>query len=487
MILVLPYCSKDAAQAHDLLRWIGDLGGCKGHECLLVIDAAVGWDNAVKARDLAAPSFDKVSCVSNPAPVEGWIPGSCSLFRCAAERCAGQPFMWIEPDAVPLKKGWLDDLANAYVTCGKPFMGSLVKHSNPSWPNPYFEGCGIYPSDCWKRMVIIWNPNLSWTRSAATVVVPNAVNTPLIQHLWGTGSNKRIQGEEDNPPTFAETANPEHGILSLQSVSPEAVLWHRCKDGTLIRLLRQKAGIPEPVLDSPKPSAGLLVVFPFCQRDATAFVKTVEWMAELNPHYPNDALLSWDMSTSPGCSTAMRNAVSRCFQNVHCTAYPSARPGEWPPSTAFRHAASYAQKFGKPWLWTEYDMIPLKSKWLEVLQNEYFRAGMPFMAPKVPVKGHYNGTGIYPADTPRRLAKALSHVETAWDTAAKDEMTGKTHDCSRIFQHVWGVHQGKLHPYMGNAPSFVNGYLMAQISPTAFVFHRCKDGTLIDQLRKRKR
>lgn len=237
MICVIPFCSKDAALAHDLLLWCVQLGGTKSHPCLLVCDAATSWNDAWKAVDLAEKAFASVKVITNGTPVEGWIPGSNSLFKAAAEWCSGQPFIWLEPDACPLRPTWLDEIESAYAKCGKPFMGTIVNHLNANFPNPYLEGNGIYPPDCWERFKDIWQPEKSWTYAMVSVTIPNAIHTDLIEHVWG---------QNGNPPTFSDMNIPGTSVFSLAKIKPKSAVWHRNKDGSLIRLLRKRMGIHVP-------------------------------------------------------------------------------------------------------------------------------------------------------------------------------------------------------------------------------------------------
>lgn len=469
MLLALAYCNKDSAQAQALLKWVADLGGCKPHDCVLVADAAVPWPTGKTMRDLALPSFQQVSCISNGHPVEGWIAGSVSLFKSAAVFAKGQPFFWLEPDAVPLRAGWFSELVAAYAACGKPYLGAMISHHAPKFPNPYMEGCAFYPADCWDKFSSYYDPEASWVKWDAPVVVPNAVNTPLIQHMIG---------EQANPPRF--DAHPEHnkGVFCLADLDARACLFHRTKDPALIRLLRAKLSLPEK-----QPTTNLLVVLPFCERDARMFAKNLDWMAQLGGRYPNSALLSWDIGTTPGAVKLVRDAAGKCFANIFQTTYPTPRRGQWAPTMAFIHAANYAQRFGKPWLWMEYDAVPIKPDWLEVLEGLYVKGGQPFAGPVVPNLGHVNGTSIYPPNTPGMLREAFTHTETAWDVAAKKEMAGRTTNLHPVYFHTWGVHQGKLHPFLGDSPDFANDALFRQIPPEAVIAHRSKDGHLIDRLR----
>lgn len=232
MLVALAFFAGDVKQAQNLLRFIGQLGGVSNHDALLVADSETPWNEARDCHRLAKACFKSVHSITNGKTVEGWIPGSCSLFKTAAVWCAGRPFLFLEPDAAMLRPTWLDEFEAAYAACGKPFMGALIHHQQPGWPNPYLEGCAVYPANAWEIMEKAWLLHISWTRSCAPLVVPLAVNTPLIHHVWG---------QMREAPTFSDVRIGKSHTLA--DIRPGACLFHRCKDGSLIRLLRKKMGI----------------------------------------------------------------------------------------------------------------------------------------------------------------------------------------------------------------------------------------------------
>ena len=131
------------------------------------------------------------------------------------------------------------------------------------------------------------------------------------------------------------------------------------------------------------------------------------------------------------------------------------------------------------WLWLEADAVPLKARWLEVLQSVYDNCRMPFCGPIVATGMHLNGTAIYPANTPEICPRTMSHTNNAFDVEMKDEMIHLCKDIGHIFFHVWGVKDGRLNPLEGESPHFPKGSpLLNQIPNTAVVLHRCKDGSL---------
>lgn len=235
MTLVLPFHTGDVMAAKRLMSWIADLGGCKGHDCLLMADADTPYEHALDVKNQAILSFDSVVFHTNGTSVRGWIPGSNSLFFSAAHRLQGRPFFFLEPDAVPLRSGWLDAIQAEYAKCGKPFMGALIKHDGiPTWANPYMEGVAVYPQDAYSRLAQFLNADVSWTNTTADHVVPNCQNTDLIHHIWG---------EAGHAPVFAEKSVDGTGIFCPDDIRKGAVVFHRNKDGSLIKLLRRRRGI----------------------------------------------------------------------------------------------------------------------------------------------------------------------------------------------------------------------------------------------------
>src|SRR5258705_6863446 len=181
MICVLPFCQKDVHLALENIGWCKELGGCPNHDALLVADAGTDWSDCRKALELANDTFRIARIITTPQPVDSWKAGSNALFREAAIWCEtkGTPFFFLEPDAVPLKPGWLDEIEKAYGECGMPFMGPLVKHHTAGFPSPYLEGIAVYPADTWTRFKDVWSDEESWCLACASVSARQAMNTPL--------------------------------------------------------------------------------------------------------------------------------------------------------------------------------------------------------------------------------------------------------------------------------------------------------------------
>jgi hypothetical protein len=244
MLVALGFCDKDQQQAYELLQWCEELGGCRNHELMLIADGAVQWTVCTELIK-AATGWRRVHLfttdpIINEDPRKAWIEGSNELFKQAAMRAAGQPFFWLEPDAIPLKPMWLDQIERSYNECGHGFMGALVKHQTPGYPSPYLEGPAVYPSDCWKRFEPLWDRTKSWCFTCAPAAVADCENSPLIHQIWG-----EMGIGVSFVPVRTKDSAPQDWTLDM--IKPQAVVFHRNKDGSLIKLLREKnPGYGEP-------------------------------------------------------------------------------------------------------------------------------------------------------------------------------------------------------------------------------------------------
>lgn len=131
-------------------------------------------------------------------------------FKWTAKQMSGKPFVWLEPDSIPLKKGWLRELEEEYERGGKPFM--LTSDRNP--PHDLISGIGAYPPDAFERI-----PDWTQIKKGAwdgwmLENIPDQIHfTPLIQHSYGV-----YKGEHATHHRFPASK----GIIR-----PESVLFHK--------------------------------------------------------------------------------------------------------------------------------------------------------------------------------------------------------------------------------------------------------------------
>ena len=477
MIVAIPFCSVDAPDALALLEWIEVLGGVREHTCLLTLDAAVQWSTASAIAAAAQKSFGNVRIVSTEEPVEGWPAGPNALWLEAARFAQeqGQPFLWLEPDAIPLKPDWMTKLAAAYALLSPScFMGHLYKTNSEKFPPVVMSGIAIYPPGA----IHLVEPHLStvpqraWDIASTDAIKPYWSNTKLIYHFWG---------KPDLAPTFARVKDDRssENTFTLANIPDEAVIFHRNKDGTLLNILR---GV-DPVVGAKT----LVVVLPVCNADATLMLKNLDWMRAMGMPRTHECLVSADRTTMEPVLRRIKQLAQVPFVRVHETSYALTRKVVFKQTAAWQHAAHFMAAMNRNWLWLEADCIPMKPRWLLMMQNEYDKCGKAFCGPIMHGPGHMNGTAIYPANTPKLLPRTMSHTNNAWDVEARDEIGRNVHDCTRLWQCAWGVVRGRLDPIAGEElPGFPRGSsIINQIRSEAVLFHRDKSGTLIDRLRER--
>lgn len=234
MLAVLNFSHRDSDTALNLLRWIAELGGCKGHELILSCNrmaAEAGLQTALAEE--AAKSFDRVEVFVQPSEDERGWPVACNhawremVFH--IRRFVQKPWLWLEPDVTPRKPGWMDAIAAEYERQGGGFLGCDV---DVPGSRRHVSGIAVYPPNvlaaCKRRFLNGLNGNAdpskceAWDMYFAAEFLPHAKFTKLIQHV-------QFWPQYPDAPTFKENG-PE--------IHPEAVLFHRCKDGSLIERLR---------------------------------------------------------------------------------------------------------------------------------------------------------------------------------------------------------------------------------------------------------
>src|ERR1051325_2520427 len=242
MILALCFCERDQDLALKNIRWWNELGGCKGHKAVLWRDRRTSLDIAKEIQAEAHKCFDDVLVFTAGAEIDGWPEGANYFLRIASGYLQNRNeryFLWMEPDAIPITPGWMDQLEAEYKKAGKPFMGDRVEVNNVPL---HMSGIGIY-----------WNPlhekageayrahEVAWDVAAMHQIVPNAYFTELIEHAW-------------KHPTFTSVDE-----LTTQ-ISDKTVLFHSSKDGSLIDLLQQRrrgsVAIPDTTKEPTTRSAG---------------------------------------------------------------------------------------------------------------------------------------------------------------------------------------------------------------------------------------
>ncbi len=266
MIILLNFCHRDAEMARNLLTWIGELGGCPNQDLILQSSITAASNGLAAELELEAQGkFRNVTTrVTDVDDERGW-PYSCNnawldavnhirdrtsrpwLYTPIedkpqtpqwtakvneASKKFTTPWLWLEPDCVPLSPGWADKIEAAHAEClarkkdQKHLLGGEVR-----FPQHRMSGVAVYPpwvAQFTRGLPYIPNNKAPWDQVLAKDFMPFVQFTPLIQNVWN-----RVTGDPTTMPTF-----PDEASLSL--IDPQAVLFHRVKDGSLIERLREK-------------------------------------------------------------------------------------------------------------------------------------------------------------------------------------------------------------------------------------------------------
>lgn len=187
-------------------------------------------------KDSAAMAFGNVSILRDAEGISGHPEGPNCMMRQALWHCHLAnlgPWTFIEPDCIPLTTDWADAWEREYRAFGKPFMGEL-RPANGVTPD-YLTGNMVLPADALIQAPMLARRGLSRDGVELAFDIVAAGQTLPKAHL-----TKLLQQVPKNPDGSSATFPDQSGLSILR---PGAVLFHPCKDGTLIdRLLEQKGG-----------------------------------------------------------------------------------------------------------------------------------------------------------------------------------------------------------------------------------------------------
>lgn len=249
MLVVIPICHKDWVLAEKNLQWAKELDGTVQFSALIVHDEKLPVEGLERVKTLAESYFKQVGIFSYPVPTSvEWPEVANHVWQHVAWHIFDKhkdPWFWWEPDATPLKAGWLATLWGEYRKGGRPFGGHVVRGQE------HLNGVAIYPanipeyvSDCFNTRAAPFDVALSKECPTKHIYVMNR----WIAH-W---------------PRYTEWIQQVKGKALQRLVESEAVLYHGVNDGSLVNSLRRMAAFDakqvwsEPI--EPKDPNPLLVV-----------------------------------------------------------------------------------------------------------------------------------------------------------------------------------------------------------------------------------
>ena len=218
MIVAISYHDGDLPLMRRWANHVAKLGSYENHKIVLVPIRGSSRDQVVEPLKSC---FGEVVVEPCDHAYGGW-PQSCNMafesVAWLASTTLKRPFLWMEPDAIPLKSTWVDDIENAYNEARKPFMGSLVEIAGimPNGVN-HMSGVGVYHWDLHRLAPSIFNnEKTAWDIASASNVINQMHDTKLIQHDWVPNAKWR------------------RDVVTPDLVNPLAVIYHPDKLGVLM-------------------------------------------------------------------------------------------------------------------------------------------------------------------------------------------------------------------------------------------------------------
>jgi hypothetical protein len=153
LLICIPFCKADAANASRLLDWIYVLNGRRPSGFALLACADDVHQEMVEKLKVAADiafeqvDFIRVKQVNNANKVAAVN----SMFKVTAQYVAKHyrtPWFWCEPDLTPLRPRWAWELAGSYYNQPRRYCGSMFRVGTTLHP----ARCIIYPPDAINEM-----------------------------------------------------------------------------------------------------------------------------------------------------------------------------------------------------------------------------------------------------------------------------------------------------------------------------------------------
>lgn len=230
------------------------------------------------------------------------------------------------------------------------------------------------------------------------------------------------------------------------------------------------------------PGNRFVVAIPYCAGDLGQVINLLRWMSELGGAKKHTAVLC----APAGMEDAEKEHVECLAEDVFGiveaieTSFDLPKEG-WPIGTcwSFLHIARHCYLNQWDFLINEPDCIPLVPGWVNALEEEYRECGLPYMGKIEPAAAgypaHVAGNAAYHWGVFDHFP--VGHLDQAWDIGLAPHMVPLAHHTDLIAQE-WGT--------PGKPPEFRALSDLDRVPKEAVMFHRSKDGRVIDLLRRRR-
>jgi hypothetical protein len=233
-----PY--NNAELADIWIRWVAELASDSIARYDLTLVAPANWTMPEEAK-----AWRNVKRFPENNRIRKWPQGPNATFKQVMwfyyhGKLSG-PMFWVEADCIPVKKDWLELIAEEYKRGDKPFMGAIVEakidpQTKQRIPR-HMTGKAVYPEKAYLLAPRVMEAiTMAWDVLSAEQVLPKCHPTDLIQHEW---------------------RHPEiRSYSELRSIlKPNTALFHSDKYGAIAQILRKPSpeeqlmtqALPEPM------------------------------------------------------------------------------------------------------------------------------------------------------------------------------------------------------------------------------------------------
>ncbi len=229
--VILPFCNKDAALMRRQIEWMGTLGGARDHNAILAYDHTTRQVESKLVEDIAKAVFKSVSVFNYPVPESNHVTRASKHAICHVakmmEETVQTPWIWWEADMTALKPGFMTTIQNAYQKSGKLFFGPIVPDMG------HMNGTAVYPPNTFSLCPSLrLNNGEAFDCGMRSEMHSAADAYPLIYHVWCIRGDRLCPHGDGVVPSNITRA-------MLSQIPSEAVAFHRCKDDSIIKLLRK--------------------------------------------------------------------------------------------------------------------------------------------------------------------------------------------------------------------------------------------------------
>jgi hypothetical protein len=189
------YVEPGIAGPYDCLelgiKWLDWVANCSPdciaqYDLVLLVPREVQLPQSVKA-------WRSLTRINENSYINNYPEGANAVFKqaiwCQYHGKIKGPFLWCEPDCIPVKIDWLSRIEEEYVRWNKPFMGGIVEPIRDQAKRVvvprHMTGNAVYPDKCWEKAPKLLEATFTpWDVLAAPQILPQCAETKLIQHEY---------------------------------------------------------------------------------------------------------------------------------------------------------------------------------------------------------------------------------------------------------------------------------------------------------------